>query len=352
MNRTEDIEYFIKKLGTIPKYPRMNTPYRVHWNWDISYRCNYNCSYCLVMKRDEEFKYEYFDVGLWKDIFERIFELYWSTHFRFSGGEPTIYPGFLSFLGTLLEKNTADITTNLSFDLAEFLDKVPPGRGLSVSSSFHPEYDEFLPFLKKAAYLHRNGYPATICYVGYPPHLDRISEYKKIAEEEKVNFKIIPFSGEYKGKFYPDSYTEEEKKLLKKLASDSENEKLNSLNNLWYEHKINRESPEPEEKTGMNCQMGQMYAIIHPDFEVTRCCAGYHGRDSGVLGNITDPDFRLLDSPAPCIVEYKCACYKAMLTGFREERWAEHWEALEHPVYKTENMKEYSDWLKEHEVQK
>lgn len=339
--------YFEGKLKTIPKFPRIVPPYRVHWNWDVSYKCNYKCSYCEVMKRDEEFKYQPLDIGLWTEVFDRIFKLYWSSHFRFSGGEPTIYPRFLDFLGILLEKNTADITTNLSFNFNEFLDKVPPNRGLSISSSFHSEYDDMQTFLEKVKHLHFNGYPSTISFVGYPPFLKKIPEYKKLVEGEGIYFKIIPFSGEYKGQFYPDAYSESEKRLLEGLAQDSEDEHLNEMNTRWYEHLVEKKDvPEKIIKKGKLCSMGHMYAIIHPDLEVTRCCAGYHGRDSGILGIITDENFKLLNKPEPCRVEYKCPCFKAMLVDDKNNNWVEFWEALEHPVYRTEYMIEYADYLK------
>lgn len=117
------LEELKEKMKVLPKYPRINPPYKVHWNWDISFKCNYKCSYCEVVRRDEEFNSQIADTDQWKEVWDRIFENYWCTHVRFSGGEPTIYPNFLKFLGMLLEKHTVDITTNLSFDLNDFLIK-------------------------------------------------------------------------------------------------------------------------------------------------------------------------------------------------------------------------------------
>lgn len=344
---TKTADYFDEKLKKIPKYPRTLPPYRIHWNWDISFRCNYKCSYCEVIKRDKEFNYKSIDILRWREIWDRIFELYWSSHVRFSGGEPAIYPKFLDLLAMLLEKNTVDITTNLSFDFKEFLNKVPPDKGLSISASFHPEYNRMKPFLKKVKYLYHNGYPATISYVGFPPQLDRIPEFKKTVEAEGIYFKIIPFSGEFRGRSYPQSYSAGERTLLEEFAHDSEDEHLNEMNTRWYEHLVEKEEePKKKNKMGHSCQMGQMYAKIHPDGTVTRCCAGYHGGDSGVLGNITDTGFRILDKPTPCKVDYQCPCFKAMVVGEEEDKWVPLWESLEHPVYKTESIKEYVEYIK------
>ncbi|MCB4791213.1 MAG: radical SAM protein [Elusimicrobia bacterium] len=335
------------KLVRIPKYPRLDPPYRVHWNWDISFKCNYKCSYCEVIKRDIEFKSKSIDISRWEEAWEKIFEKYWGSHVRFSGGEPTIYPNFWGLVKTLLKYNSVDITTNLSFDMKEFLDKIPPNNGVSISSSFHPEFDDMKKYLDKVKFLHHNGFPSTICYVGYPNHLGKISEYKKMVESERIYFKVIPFAGKFNDKWYPQSYSVEEKMLLEGIAKDALDEHLKDMNSRWYDWRVKREEePGKKVKTGELCRMGQMYAKIHPDGSVTRCCAGYHGVDSGSLGSILDKDFKLLDEPAACKVSYQCPCFKSMLVGQEEDKWVPLWEALEHPVYRTEYMKEYANYIK------
>jgi MoaA/NifB/PqqE/SkfB family radical SAM enzyme len=335
------------KLKHIPKYPRLNPPYRVHFNWEISFKCNYKCSYCEVTKKETEFNYKSVDLGVWKDVWDRMFENYWCCHVRFSGGEPSFYPGFIDLISMLIRYHTVDITTNLSFDIDEFMAKVPPNMGVSVSSSYHPEFSDMKSFLAKVKKLHYNGYPSTICYVGYPSHLDKISEYKKMVEGERIYFKIIPFAGEYKGKKYPESYTSEERALLEGFTRDSKDEHLNDMNKQWYKWRVEKsDEPVKKIKKGSLCQMGQMYAKIHPDGTVTRCCAGHHGQDSGGMGSIFDKNFKLLEAPEACLVGYQCPCFKGMFVGEEEDKWVPLWEALEHAVYKTEYAKEYAKYLK------
>lgn len=330
-----------------PKFPRTAPPYRVHWNWEPTYRCNYRCSYCPYWKEGKEEEYPYVDVNRWKDIWDRIFEKYWCCHIRFSGGEPTIYPDFFDLLAMLLEKHTVDITTNLSFDINTFTKKVKPG-GISISASFHPEFVEIEPFLEKVLFLHHNGYPSTIAYVAYPPHIEKIPYFKSVVEEKGIMFKIIPFQGKFRAKHYPQDYTVQERSLMEGFTTDSQDPYLNELNTRWYEWNVKRDEKQKEKK-GKLCRMGQMYAIIHPDSKVTRCCArDIDGSFKEVLGNIFDHDFRLLDDPVPCEAE-SCPCFKSMLVGCEEDRWLPLWEALEHPVYKTEYIKKFLD--KERNVQ-
>ena len=344
-----NIEELKQKMKVLPKYPRICSPYKVHWNWDISFKCNYKCSYCEVVRRDEKFNTQIADIDKWREVWDRIFDNYWCTHVRFSGGEPTIYPNFLSFLDMLLEKHTVDITTNLSFDLNKFLDKVKPG-GLSISASFHPEFTDFETFFEKLKYLHFHGFPSTLSYVGYPPHLDKIPEYKKRLEDLHMYFKIIPFIGNYNGKRYPEAYDARERRLLEDFATDSKDEHLNDMNSRWVEWRVKKEENEEVRNTkikfGKLCRMGQMYAKIHPDLTVTRCCEGYHGQKSGIIGYLLDPDFKLFDEAEPCMVKCDCPCFKCMLVE-EEDKWEPLWESLNHHTYKVEYMKEYVKYLKE-----
>ena len=164
-------------------------------------------------------------------------------------------------------------------------------------------------------------------------------------------FKIIPFIGNYKGKKYPEAYDARERRLLEGFATDSKDEHLNDMNSRWVEWRVekeeNKETRDTKIKLGKLCRMGQMYAKIHPDLTVTRCCAGYHGQQSGSLGYLLDPNFKLLDEAQPCSVDYDCPCFKGMFVGEEEDKWEPLWESLDHPIYKVEYMREYAKYLKE-----
>lgn len=333
-NKIED-----ELISNPPEFPRNAPPYRIHWNWEPTFHCNYRCSYCHNWKKAKDEKPVYTSLREWKKIWDRMFDKYWCCHVRFAGGEPTVYPDFFELLAILLEKHTVDITTNLSFDIDYFMKKVRPG-GISVSASYHPEFDDFDNFLNKVFYLHHNGYPSTIAYVAYPANLEKIKDFKSRAENKKIMFKIIPFSGEYKGKCYPRDYSIQEKMLMEGLSADSQNSHLNEINTRWYEWNVEKEK-EQITKKGKFCRMGQMYAIIHPDGMVSRCCArDKDGSFLEVLGSIFDPDLKLLDEPMPCPSD-NCPCFKSMLVGYEEDKWLPLWEALDHPVYKTEYIKNY-----------
>ncbi len=71
-------------------------PYKVYWNWDTHYSCNYNCSYCnYAIQWDYHSKSNrYIEIDRWLEIWDRVFNRYGGCHIHLSGGEPSIYLHF------------------------------------------------------------------------------------------------------------------------------------------------------------------------------------------------------------------------------------------------------------------
>jgi MoaA/NifB/PqqE/SkfB family radical SAM enzyme len=211
------------------------------------------------------------------------------------------------------KRHTVDLTTNLSFDVDYFLKMIDP-ENIKISASFHPQFVSFDEFLKKIVILKDRAYHLSVCFVTYPPFLEKMDEFKKAIEGRGIMFNISPFDGVFNGKKYPQAYTDAERDILRRITdeaflSDSTNQKR-------YEWKVEK----IRNMKGRLCRMGQMYAKILPNGEVTRCCVP----TSGKLGNILDENFRLLDAPKPCQVESVCPCFKAMLVG-EEGHWLSMW---------------------------
>lgn len=322
----------LEKDSCRSNFPQPFPPYKVHWNWEITYQCNYQCSYCYFWKIKK--KHPYIDIEKWVDIWKNIFNKYGSCHIRFSGGEPTVYPNFFDLVASLSEIHTIDITTNFSFNIDYLIKKINP-EPLFISASFHPEFDNINDSLQKVLNLRQHGFRVSgIAYVAYPPLLQNLKEIMKITKKNNVEFKIIPFSGVFEGRVFPKGYSDAEKRLLKEAAENSVNKELNSQ---WLRWHVNKEESNNEEKkdeeSSRLCRMGQMYARILPDGKVTRCCIPVNESDNKI-GNIFDEDFELLDEPALCRVRVEdCPCFKAMIVG-KEKSWLLHWKTPKHPIYK------------------
>lgn len=302
-----------------------NPPGRIFWNWELTHQCNYRCSYCPTWNDGVETP-RILEVAEWKEIWDRMFDLYHSCVVRFTGGEPSIYPGFTKIIGAVAQKHSIDITTNLSFDIDAFIADVESGN-VAISASFHPEFNDVSAFVDKVVRLNRHGFIATICVVAYPPHLRNLKQYKTVIENAGIMFKFLPFTGEFRGVRYPQGYTDEEKALMKELGQTTRDEKGKELNTQWNEWNGEKRIGEEGVRSGKECLMGHAYAIIGTSGVVKRCCAP----DAEVIGNIFEKEFRLLPQAAACNAG-RCPCFKAMVIG-GEGTWAKLWEGLPHKIY-------------------
>lgn len=298
-----------------PLYPRLESPGRVFLVWDISYRCNYNCSYCSTHKSLAMKDSTCINIDEMREISYAMYKDYSSCHIRFSGGEPFIYPNFIEFLHMLSEYHTLEVSTNLSMDVNELKERLRP-EGLLLSSSFHAEFINIHEFLKKVLFLKDNRFNVSVTFVAYPPFLRRIGYFKELLEKNGIQFIIQPFRGSFCGRKYPDEYVDEEKVLLKDYVNTSLHKSANQKI-LDYRTSI-------EEKKTKVCRMGQMYARIDPFGNIFRCCSS----DSPKLGNILESGLKLLNEPLSCEIE-SCPCWKAMIIGCEEE-WLSQWEYPKH----------------------
>jgi len=321
----------------IPRYPLTYPPYRVFWTWDMLYSCNYTCAYCNIIRgrvncNPEQTKHKIVELKVLKDIWDRIFELYDSCAIRLTGGEPSIYPGFMQLVSFLTEKHVVNINTNLSFDIYKFMEKVPH-QNVCLNVSFHPEFITIEDLMVKLRVLLKNGYGCSVCCVGYPPFLKDMERYKEILAHDdipynlSISFNISPFMGNYEGRNFPNDYNENERSVLRKIANDPCVK--DDTNKEWLNFRMNE-----EKRKDKMCRMGQTYAVILPNGDVKRCCSPFTKK----IGNIFEKDFKIFDSAMPCDIDEKwnCPCFKAMLVG-KENSWMPLWAANKHLAYKKDN---------------
>ncbi len=279
-------------------------PHKVFFSWYLNNECNYKCSYC----KPENIETIFISVDKWVEIWDRIYNEYGSCHIHISGGEPFIYPNFIELVKRLSEKHTLEFSTNLSCDIIPFINNISPDRA-RLGGSFHPEFADFADFLNNMSLLKDKGFDVWINYVAYPTYLKEMERYKKSAEEKHIHFSILPFSGEFAGREYPQNYTEEEKKLM--TFGD-----IGAVNKNTIDWRTDKGKSSIK---GELCRMGQMYARIYPNADAFRCC----GNGVLKLGNLADGTFKLLDEPMPCECD-NCPCHKCMLAG-KEEHWQNFW---------------------------
>lgn len=262
---------------------------KIKFQWVLSGTCNYRCPYCWHNGIWAKLKREtvYLAVNEWMDAWNDIYDKYGSVEISISGGEPFLYPNFINLINGLSKQHMIGIVTNLSFDAELFVSEVK-SRNIHLSVSFHPLFIKFEEFLKKALILKDNGLLDGVFYVTYPPQLKQMQFYKNKFEQRGFSFIIQPFWGKYQGRSYPESYSEDEKKIITLLLGNQEQ----------IEYRLNQRVT-----SGKLCLAGQIHAVIEPNGLVKRC--GFSSE--GPIGNFLDKNFKLFDSPLPCASTY-CPC--------------------------------------------
>jgi MoaA/NifB/PqqE/SkfB family radical SAM enzyme len=231
----------------------------------------------------------------------RIYEKYGSVHIEILGGEPFIYPNFVELIEKISHLHTIGITTNLSVNINSFIEKINPSQ-VRVSPTFHPLFAKYEEFLKKVLFLKENGFCGdAIWYLAYPPQIRQIDHYKEKFNQEGLSLSLMTFWGEYKGGVYPQSYTEEERRMISSHLGKRGGEEYQVI-------------PKKMPK-GRLCRAGQKYAVIQANGNVIRCGGSELNE---IIGNFFDENFKLLQEPIPCKAEY-CKCNEWALLLCEEE---------------------------------
>ncbi len=262
---------------------------RMYFTWDIHYKCNFRCPYCWFYTKwpDEGRRNIYLSPDEWMKHWRRVYDKYGSIRIEITGGEPFIYPNFIELIKRLSSIHRVKITTNMSGDIETFVKEIDPQK-VNLDLNFHPLFADIDTFIRKALILKKSGFKAGVCYLAYPPQMGKINFYRKYFEENGINFALAAFWGEYRGKTYPDSYTQEEIEFIRPFLGD--------IDRIVYH--LKGESPR-----GKLCNAGYKYAVIQADGKVIRC-----GQlPDKAISNFLDDNFHLLDRPEPCEADY-CPC--------------------------------------------
>jgi MoaA/NifB/PqqE/SkfB family radical SAM enzyme len=257
--------------------------------WDIHYKCNFRCPYCWFFKDWARLAKRnlYLTPDEWMTHWKRIFDKYARVRIEITGGEPFMYPDFISLIKKLSALHSVKLTTNLTGDIDRFVSEVDPGK-VDMDLNFHSLFIDIETVIRKTLKLNAAGFRAGVCYLAYPPQMHKIKEYSERFSKEGINFALAAFWGEYCGKKYPESYTEQEREMMRPFLGDTAR--------LVYH--LNGESPR-----GRLCNAGYRSVSVQADGNVVRCGQLAHKS----MGNITDERFELFSAPSPCEAD-RCPC--------------------------------------------
>jgi aryl-alcohol dehydrogenase-like predicted oxidoreductase/MoaA/NifB/PqqE/SkfB family radical SAM enzyme len=261
----------------------------LYFTWDIHYECNFRCPYCWFYEGWPQAgrRNIYLAPDEWMVHWNDIYNKYGSIRIEITGGEPFLYPNFIQIVKKLSSIHTVKVTTNMSGDIEAFVREISP-EIVNLDLNFHPLFADIETFLRKTLLLKSAGFKIGVCYLAYPPQMKQMNRFRRRFEEAGINFALAAFWGEYQGKRYPDSYTEEEREVIRPFLGD--------IDRIIYH--LKGKSPK-----GKLCNAGHTYAVVQADGNVVRC-----GQIADkFIGNIMNKDFHLFEKPVPCEAE-TCPC--------------------------------------------
>lgn len=261
----------------------------ISFTWDIHYKCNFRCPYCWFYELwvQEGKRNVYLPVEEWMRHWKRIYSRYGKCQIAITGGEPFLYPNFIPLVKQLSQIHSVKVTTNMSGDIETFVKEIDPEKVI-LDLNFHPLFSDLEVFIKKALLLKAANFKSGVCYLAYPPQMKQFDAVRSRFQSEGINFALAAFWGEYLGRNYPESYSQEDRDTMRSFLGD--------IDRITYHLK----GTSPKEKL---CNAGHKYAVIQADGKVIRC-----GQLADkVIGNFFDEEFCLLDMPQPCAAD-TCPC--------------------------------------------
>jgi organic radical activating enzyme len=196
-------------------------------SWLLGRFCNYKCSYCWPYARSDQKDHRPTEVvistldEIKRQARERGFN---SFHFSFSGGEPTLHPGYLEILKHYSDDlpnvnyQSVHMTSNLSLGMNWFKKYVEVTKNLhrvSITASYHKEFAVKEKFADKLVFLQENDVHVTINSVMVPQKFEAIWEDMLYFHERGINVTLKPQSNPTATKVV-DGYTDE---MLDKLRN-------------------------------------------------------------------------------------------------------------------------------------
>lgn len=316
-------------------------------SWLLGRFCNYRCSYCWPYARSDKKDHRPTELILStmdeikRQARERGFN---SFHFSFSGGEPTMHPGYLKLLEHYANDRencnyqSVHMTSNCSPGLKWFEKYVNVTKNLhrvSITASYHKEFANPEKLREKLLFLQENDVQVTINMVMVPERFEILWEDALFFHEKGINVTLKPQSNPSATKVV-NGYTQDQfermrngmpqmdftrvkferakkdwsrpkanfpAEIEKKQNSQSVSpmmqvELLDRGHKKWYMDQAERFNAfEFNQFTGWECSSGYRSIIIRePDGVIKR---SYSCADEP-LGHI-ESGFKLFDRPQPCV---------------------------------------------------
>jgi hypothetical protein len=282
--------------------------------------CNFHCSYCIVNTPDRR-RYDKQDLQRTERLWDMLDGIDDRIAVRINlDGETLIDPWAKAIAQDIAGRANVEVCemiTNNSIPPKEYLGMFPADK-ISFACSYHSECISLERFTNHLLELRAAGCPAFVYAVATPRLLLSMGEMKRHFNELGFSFRVEALMSEYQGRPYPESYSIEERHLLRALYESPEE----------YAFSVEAESP-----LGFPCYAGYDEITLFTDGCVSRCYEYPIGRlDEYILGHR-----KLSHHPERCESE-SCLCpaYHIYVKRFRDQHplskhFVDHYEGKRCP---------------------
>jgi len=261
--------------------------FKLEFDWHLTDLCNFNCEYChpqirLFKNRPLPYKFSLEKVV---NVFNKLDS---PSHILMSGGEPFLYPNFIELCRELTMKNYITINTNFStHDVVEFANIINPSHVVNIDAALHILERERLnlplsDFVSKVLFFQKKGFNIHVIYVLYPPLIKRCEkDVRKLRKYGIDKIYIKPYKGIYRGRLYPEGYSDREKKKILSIKNDYPYIRDYLTRKLCFR--------------GEKCKAGYKSFKIEVDGSVFRCMTV-----KKYYGNLFKGNLKIEKKPLPC----------------------------------------------------
>lgn len=284
----------------------MDLNYEVEADWNLLTTCNFRCKYCFIPSIALGAKMAVYGThAQWLEGFNATGKT-WLLHI--TGGEPTIYPGFVGLCEQLARCHYLSINSNLAHKCVDvFSERIDPKRVHYINAAVH--YDERQKkssldiFIERVHRLQVHHFNVLVSMVMTPVMLSIFPEVSEYFESRGLFLIPKVMRESYQGKRYPAAYTADQKSLIFEYLAKARHNYAPGIARMGEPATIDmfadgRFLSSAGNYRGKLCSSGYNFIMINPDGTVVRC--GSRKR----LGNILLKNVSLLRAPKKCDTSY------------------------------------------------
>ncbi len=193
-------------------------PYQAMIYWNVTDYCNYSCPQCVGHAPKIKGKYAPQSIHV-PQLKNFLAGFNYKLRFHLTGGEPLIVENIVEAMEAITQNHYFSLVSNLSTPaVVEMANKINPEKVELIIASAHTieleKNNSTNSFISYCQLLLNKGFNLKVTEVGYPFRINKVHYYKELFRDNGINLLFDPFRGDWKGKQYPEAYTDEEKSIF------------------------------------------------------------------------------------------------------------------------------------------